>query len=375
MDFGFSSEQQMLRNSFREFFKKESTPDLVRELWDDPSGYSPQLWKKMAKLGWLGLPYEERFGGSECGFLDLFILFEEMGKAQLPSPLFTSAALSGMIIDACGSDAQKKSILAAIVSGKRILTLALLNDAGEMDFHSPEIEVTVDEKGECRLNGARWLVPYANTADAILLCADVIGTEGGPTLYCIDMKDPGITCEPLETLYGEKKCLVRFDKVVVTRDQIVGDVGRGNDCIENILLKAIVLKCGEMIGGARHVLDATVDYVKERRQFRRPLGGFQAVQHMCADMNTLYTGARLLAYQAASRLDQELASEKEVAIAKAWCSDAYKQMTWMAQQLFGGIGFTEEYPIQIYYKHAKECELLFGDSSYHRAKLADAMGL
>jgi len=375
MDFGFSSEQKMLRNSFKEFFNKECTPDLVRELWDDPRGYSEKIWKKMAKLGWLGLIYDEQYGGSECGFLDLFILFEEMGKSQLPSPLFTSAVLSGLIIDACGNEAQKRSYLKPMISGRSILTLALLNNGGEQDFHSPEIEATIDEKGEHRLNGVRWLVPYANAADAILVCADAIGSESGPTLYCIETKTDGVTCTPLNTLYGENKCVVHFNNVKVTADQIIGDIGNGNYCVEKILPQAVVLKCAEMIGGARHVLDSTVAYVKERHQFGRPLGALQAVQHLCADMNTLYIGARLVAYQAASRIDLHMPADKEVAIAKAWCSDAYKQMTWIAQQLFGGIGFTEEYHLQLYFKHAKECELLFGDSSHHRAKLADAMGL
>jgi len=375
MDFGFTSEQKMLRNSFKEFFAKECTPDLVRELWSNQRGYSEQLWKKMAKLGWLGLIYDEQYGGSECSFIDLFILFEEMGKTVLPSPLFTSAVLSGLVIHENGSDAQKNSYLASIINGQKILTLALLNHAGELDFHSPDIEATVDNKGDHRLNGSRWLVPYANVADSILLCADVIGPHNGPTLYCIDAKAEGVSCTPIKTLCGMSNCLVELDNVRATPDEIIGDIGSGNVCIEKVMPKGIIMKCAEMVGGALRVLDSTVDYVKERRQFGRPLGAFQAVQHMCADLETLYMGMRLCAYQAASRLDLNMASDKEVAIAKARCSDTYKHMTWIAQQLFGGIGFTEEYHIQLYFKHAKECELLFGDSSYHRSKLADSMGL
>ncbi|MDL2268680.1 acyl-CoA/acyl-ACP dehydrogenase [Desulfosarcina sp. OttesenSCG-928-A07] len=374
MDFGFTAEQKMLRDSFRSFFSKECTTDQVLALWADPQGYSEKHWKKMAKLGWIGLAMDEAYGGSGYGFLDLFILFEELGRSQLPSPLFTTI-LSCMLIDLCGNNDQKQNFLESAINGRCILTMALLGEDGDPDFHSPKIEATIDENGQHRLTGKRWLVPFANSADAILVCADLVGHEGGPTLYCVDTQTEGISCTRVETLYGENSFHVEFDAVKVPESRIIGAIGAASDGVERILSRATILKCAEMVGGAQYVLDETLTHVKARHQFGRPLGVLQTVQHLCADMNTFCVSARLVACQAASRIDQNLSAEKEISIAKAWCGNAYKQMTWIAHQLFGAIGFTEEYFLHLYFKHAKACELQFGDASWHRARLAATMGL
>jgi len=375
MEFGFTSEQEMLRRSFSDFFKKECSSDLVRELWDDEKGYSKAIWKKMAQLGWLGLIYDEKYGGSSGSYLDLFILFEEMGKVLLPSPFFASAVLAGLIIDATGDQQFKKAYLPSVVTGKKILAPALLDEQCQYDYHSPRIKASMTERGEYLINGTRLLVPYAGAADEILVCADLMNGSSGPTIFAVDGHSRGLTCTPLETIYGEKKFSVQFNKVKATAENIIGAKGQGATYIEKILSQAIVLKCAEMIGGMKHVVDSTVAYAKERHQFGRPLAVLQAVQHHCVDMLTYYEGSRLSAYQAASLLSDNQPCAKEVAMAKAWCSEAYKKCTWTAQQIHGGIGFTEEYHLQLYYKHAKETELSFGDARYHRSNVAAAMGL
>jgi len=375
MNFGFTSEQEMLRRSFAEFFRKECACDLVRQLWVDPKGFSDAIWEKMARLGWLGLIYDEKFGGGGGSFLELFILFEEMGKVLLPSPFFTSAALAGLIIDEAGDDRLKNKYLPSIISGKKILTVALMDERCRYDYPSPRMKASRNERGEYLIDGTRLLVPYAGAADEILVCADLKNDGAGPTLFCIDGKRRGIACSALETIYGEKKFAVSFNKVRAAEENIVGAKGRGSLYLEKILPYAILLKCGEMLGGLKHVVDTTVAYARERRQFGRPLGAFQTVQHYCVDMTTYYEGSRLIAYQAASLLSDRMSCPKEVAMAKAWCSDAYKKCTWIAQQIHGAIGFTEEYHLQLYFKHAKEAELSFGDARYHRSQLARAMGL
>jgi alkylation response protein AidB-like acyl-CoA dehydrogenase len=375
MEFGFTSEQEMLRRSFADFLKNECSPDFVRELWNDEMGYSKAIWNKMAQLGWLGLIYDEKYGGGLGSFLELFILFEEMGKVLLPSPFFTSSVLTGLIIAETTDEVLKKKYLPPIVSGKKILTLALMDAHGRYDYHSPRIKSSKAEGAEYIIDGTRLLVPYAGSAEEIFICAQPQDGNIGPTIFSVNRHSPGVTCTPLETIYGEKKYHVQFDGVRLTDENIIGSPGRGADYIEKMLPSAIVLKCAEMLGGMKHVLDATIAYAKERHQFGRPLGALQAVQHHCVDMTTYYEGSRLCAYQAASLLSDHLPCGKEVAVAKAWCSEAYKKCTWIAQQIHGGIGFTQEYHLQLYFKHAKEAELSFGDARYHRNIVAREMGL
>ena len=376
MDFGLDKEQEMLRKSFQEFLSKECPFDIVREIKKSDIGYSTKIWKKMAQLGWLGLVFEEKFGGMQGSFMDLFILFEEIGKVLLPSPLLFGNVLSGLMIQTAGNDDQKNSDMPLLIDGKAIITTALFDENGKMDKDQPGIEASKSGNGEYILTGKRLLVPYASVADKILLCANVTGDgPSGPTLLVVDKNAAGITYTPVTTVSDETSYAVIFENVAVKEKNTIGDIGSGNTIIDSVLPMATVLKCGEMIGGLRRVLDSTVAYAKDRHQFGKPIGSFQAVHHHCADMAIFLDGAVLIAYHAASLISQNKPCKKEVAMAKAWCSDAYKQSTWLAQQIHGGIGFTEEFNIQLFYKHAKESELLFGHAKHNLKIVADEMGL
>lgn len=376
MDFGVSEETTLLKSSAERFFKEKCPPSLVRELARDERGFSPTLWKEMAELGWLGLLYEEKYGGSEGSLFDLFTLFEEMGKVLLPSPFFCSAVLSGLVIQEAGDASLRKSYLPAIVRGEKIMTLALLDEYGRYDGKDPHIEARKGPGDTYLLSGTRLLVPYANVAEEILLCAQVTGSgPSGPTLFRVARGTPGQKVTLLDTPTREKTFAVTYEKVGVSSENVIGAVGEGNTCLCRVLPKAVVLKCGEMLGGLQRVVDMTVAYVKERHQFGKPLGSLQVVQHYCADMSTHLETSRLLACQAASLLSEGLPCDKEIAMAKAWISDVYKRSTWTAQQLHGGIGFTEEHDLHLYYQHAKASELAWGDSWAHRSKVAEEMGI
>ncbi len=376
MEFGFTAEQEMLRKSFAEFLSKECPSDFVREMIKDETGFSRPLWKKMAELEWQGLIYDEKYGGMESSFMDLFILFEQIGRVLLPSPLFTSAVMSGMVINEAGDDPLKNSLLPQIIRGKKILTLALYDQQGRLDAAEPGIKAVGSEDNHYLVDGTRLLVPYAHVADEIIVCAEVEDREkGGPTLFRIDGKSKGVTTTYLSTLTEEKTYAVGFDKVAVPAENMLGEAGQGQIHLSRILPKATVLKCAEMLGGLARVVEMSVEYVKERHQFGRPLGSLQAVQHHCADMASYLESTWLIAYQAAYRLSEGLPSETEVAMAKAWTSEAYRKSTWIAQQIQGGIGFTEEWDLQLFYKHAKASELAFGSSWSHRDKVGHSMGL
>lgn len=375
MEFKLSDDAIMIRNVASEYLKEKCTGAFLREMARDDRGFSRTMWREIAELGWLGILYDEEYGGSAAGFLDMFVIFEEMGKVLFPSPLFCSAILSGLIISEAGSESCRSVHLPAIIRGDEIFTTALLDERGKIDCDDPILTATETSKGIYAMQGTRLLVPYAHVADEMIVCARAAGAAGeGSTLFQVE-KGAGQKIVPLETMSGGKTFALVFEGTEVHSDSIIGTVGQGAVYIHRILPKVIALKCAEMLGGLQRVVEMTVGYVKERRQFGAPLGSLQAVQHHCADMATYLETTRLIAYQAASLISEGMPCEKEVAMAKAWCSDAYKQATWIGHQLHGGIGFTEEYDLHFFYKHAKESELAFGDARSHRAAVADFMGI
>lgn len=377
MEFRLSEETKLLKDNAGRFLQDRCSSAFLRESVRGETGFSTALWKEMAGLGWLGLIYEERYGGVGGSFFDLCILFEEMGKVLLPTPFFCSAVLSGLLIDEAASETVKKELLPPMIGGERILTLALLDEGGRCDFSDLKMEARKGGDGSFVLTGKRILVPYAHAADEILVCAQIAGPgQNGPTVFRTTGRSQGVKIVSLDTpLTGEKLFAVFYEEAPLSRDDILGVPGRGIDYIEKVLPRAIICKCAEMVGGLARVVEMTVGYVKERRQFGRPLGALQAVQHSCADMQMHLEASRLVTYQAASLLSEGMPCEKEIAMAKAFCSDAYKKCTWSAHQIHGGIGFTEEHDLHFYYKHAKASELAFGDARFHRGRVGEAMGL
>jgi len=376
MDFRLSEDTLLLKNSAAKFLKEKCTGSFVRELLKDETGFSRELWREMADLGWFGVIYEEAYGGSEASFLDWFVLFEEIGKVVLPSPFFCSAVLAGLIINETEDLDLKRTYLPPIIQGEKILTLALHDESGRCDFGRPGVTAEKSKESDYFLNGTTILVPYAHVADQILVLA---GTKDpgaqGSTLFRVDGKSDGMKKTPLEIISGEKAFEVTMENVRVSSQNRIGEAGHGATYVEKIWPRAMILKCGEMLGGLQRTMEMTLDYVKERTQFGRPLGSFQVVQHYCVDMATYLESARLISYQAASLIGEQIPCEKEIAMAKAWCGEAYKKSTWIAHELHGGIGFTEEYDLHPYYKHAKASELMIGDSWFHRSKVADEMGI
>jgi alkylation response protein AidB-like acyl-CoA dehydrogenase len=280
------------------------------------------------------------------------------------------------LINAAGNEGVKKAHLPGMIQGEKILTIGLRNEQGNYDHAAPALEARKSGASSYGIHGTRLLVPYAHVADEIIVCAKVRGAKvSGPTLLKVPGQAPGLQKTLLKTLSGEKTFGVVFDGVKVTAKDFVGAVGKGASYVDLVLPKVITLKCAEMVGGLSRVLHMTVDYMKQRVQFGRPLGTLQVVQHYCVDMSIFLETSRMIAYQAASLIAAGLPCPKEVAMAKAWCSDAYKESTRIAHQLHGGIGFTEEHDLHLYYKHAKATELDFGDSWHHRQNVAEAMGL
>ena len=373
MDFELGEEQVMLKTSARDFLEKECPKQLVRDMIDDEKGYSPELWRKMADLGWLGLTFPEEYGGVGSSFLDLAVLLEESGRALLPGPFKSTVVLAGQPIAAAGTEEQKEQFLPPIANGDLIMTLAFMEPSGGIE--ASDITVKASPSGQdFVINGIKLFVPYAHVAD-YLLCVtrtrDGSNKEDGITLFLVAARTDGIQTEVLQTLTGEKLCEVTFNNVAVPKKNILGELDKGWPIMKRVLDEATVAECAWITGGARWVLEATIEYAKERVQFGRPIGTFQAIQHKLANIAIEVEGATSIMYYAAWAVSEnDPAITLAASMAKAWCSDTYKHATFDGVQIHGGIGFTWDHDMHLYFKRAKTSEVTFGDADYHREKVA-----
>ena len=377
MDLGFSEEQEMLRTTARDFLTNECPAELVKQLAEDEKGYSPEMWKKMAELGWMGLTFPEEYDGMGMTFLDLVVLLEEAGRACLPGPYFSTVVLAGYTIMEAASEEQKKELLTKIANGDLIVTLAVTEPSARYEPDAITVKASPD-KDDYVINGTKLFVPDANIADYIICVArtkDGASPEDGLTLFLVDAKSPGITTTLLKTIAGDKQCEVLFEDVRVPKENIIGELDKGWPVVEKVLEKATVGLCAQMVGGAQKALDMSVDYAKERVQFGRPIGSFQAIQHYCANMVTDVDGSKYITYEAAWKVSEGLPATMEVSMAKAWVNEAYRRVTLLGHQIHGAIGFCEDHDMPLYFKRAKGSEPTFGDADFHREMVAKQLGL
>jgi alkylation response protein AidB-like acyl-CoA dehydrogenase len=377
MDLDLTQEQRILKSSAREFLKKEFPPSLLREMKDDERGYPQKLWDQMVELGWMGVMIPEKYGGIGGSFLDLCILLEAMGEVCCQSPFFSTVVLGGLAILSAGSEEQKEALLPKIADGNLIFALAMTEPGGWYGTYNIAMSATAD-KNDYILDGTKLFVENAHLADYIICAArtdESKASEGGLTLFLVDSKSPGVKCVSMKTLAYDKQCEVIFDKVSVPKGNVLGEVGQAWGILERLQEQAAVAKCVEMVGCIQKAFDMTVAYAKERKQFGRPIGSFQAVQHHCANMVIDVDGSRFITYQAAWKISEGIPASMDVAMAKAWGSSASRRVTSLAHQIHGAISFTEEYDVHLYYRRAKAAEVAFGDTEYHLEKLAQLLGL
>jgi alkylation response protein AidB-like acyl-CoA dehydrogenase len=374
MNFTLTEEQEMLRKTARDFLADKCSKKFVKEMEESETGYSRELWQEMAELGWMGLAFPGKYGGGDMSFLDLAVLLEEMGRACLPGPFFSTVVLGGLSILDVGSDDQKKEYLPKLIRGEKIFTLALTEPGyHNYDASSVRVEATCDD-GNYVINGAKMFVPDAHIADH-LLCLAKTRPRRGVTIFLLDAKSPRTKYAVLKTIANDNLCEVVFDQVPVPKANILGRLNQGWSAAQRIMQRAAVGKCCEMVGNVQRVLEMTVDYAKQRKQFDRPIGSFQVIQHYCADMATDVDSARFSTYQAAWMLSEGLPCTKEVAIAKAWIGEASQRVFALAHQIHGAIGVTIEHDLHYYTRRAKAAELAFGDADFYREVVASEMGL
>ncbi len=367
MNFAFTEEQEQLRQFVRQFMEDKSSEAAVRELMETESGYDEKVWKQMAEqMGLPSLIIPEEFGGQGFTFVELGVVMEEMGRALLCAPFF-SGVLASLAILESGDDAAKAAHLPGIASGETIATLAYTEENGKWDASA--VTATADASG--KITGTKSFVIDGATAGLLIVAAK---SAAGISLYAVDGNGPGVTRTALSTMdQTRKQAKIELDGAQGT---LIGTDGAGWDTLEKVLDLAAIALAAEQVGGAQFVLEMAVQYAKDRVQFGRPIGSFQAIKHKCADMLLEVESAKSAAYYGlwcAAERNDELPSV--ASLAKAYCSEAYFHAAAENIQIHGGIGFTWEHPAHLYFKRAKSSELMFGDPAYHREQLAQRIGL
>ncbi len=372
MNFAFSEEQEELRKVVKQFMEDKSPEAAVRELMASDTGYDPDVWKQMGEqMGLQGLIFPEAMGGSEFSYIELVVVLEEMGRALLCAPYFSSVVLAGNTLQHLPEGGDRDELLSRIATGEAIATLAYVEEGGRWDLDGIQMEAKKSGDGEYELTGTKMYVPDGTVADIILVLAK---TESGVSVLWCEGDAKGLERTSLSTLdQTRKQARLEFSK---TPAKLVGNEGSASEIFSLVMDLAAVALAAEQVGGAQMCLDMSVEYSKERIQFGRPIGSFQAIKHKCADMLLEVESAKSAAYYAswcASELNDELPSV--AALAKSYCSEAYFHAAAENIQIHGGIGFTWEHPAHLYFKRAKSSELMFGDPTYHRELLAQRIGL
>jgi alkylation response protein AidB-like acyl-CoA dehydrogenase len=356
MDLDLTEEQELLRDTVRGLCARHAGLDVVRSLEDDPVGYADKLWAQLAESGVLGLTIPEAHGGSGMTMLDAAIVFLELGKALSPLPLFPSVVMAGGVLERAGSDDQKASLLPRLASGESIVVPAWLEP--DRGFGEKGVALRAErDGGGFTLTGTKRHVPFAKAAEQLLVLAR---TDEGVRMFLVPTDAAGVTLTQQHTIASDAQYRVDLDGVHVGTDATLGDWATWSDAMHD----GIILLAAQAAGGARHALELTVQYAKDRKQFDKPLGAFQAIAHYLADAVTTVDGAETLVYEAAWARSEGRPVSRLAPMAKLFACQTFRDVTAMAQQVFGGVGFTVEYDIQLYFRRAKQLQLSWWDTRY-----------
>ena len=379
MEFAFSQEQDELRRAARRFLEVASSEERVRAVMETEQGYDSATWQQLSEeLAWTGLTIPEEYGGLGMSYLDLHPLMEEMGRALLCSPFFSTICLGANALLLGGNGVQKERHLPGIAAGETTATLAYAEKNGQLDAAGIEATCSRTAAGYI-LRGTKSYVLDGHTADLLIVAARTENSEGaeGVSLFLVPGDADGVKQAWLPTMDQTRRLAsVELNDVVVPPDALVGEEGRGWALCERTLDLARIALAAEQVGAAEMCLDMSVEYAKVRKQFGRPIGSFQAIKHKCADMLMMIESARSAAFYASALAGQgERDLEEAASSAKAFCSDAFFHCAAENIQIHGGIGFTWEHAAHMYFKRAKAAEVLFGAPSFHRERVAKRMGL
>ena len=374
MDLLLTDEEKMLRQTAREFLDAECPTSLVRDMETDPKGYPPALWRKTAELGWQGMALPEKYGGQDLPLVYLGLILEEAGRALAPLPLH-STVVAALTIARDGTEAQRAAVLPAVTRGETVLTWAFTEE--DPRFLPETIRTGAVADGDhFVLNGRKLFVDNFVAADQVLVaCRTAPASRGhaGLSLFLVDTKSPGLSQIPLVTLAKDRQSEVVFDNVRVPRSNLIGEFHQAGPIIERMLDRATVLLCAQMLGATRKDAEMAIEYAKYRVAFGQPIGAFQSIQHLCADMIMWIDSGQLLTYEALWKMDQGLPASVEVSQAKAFCNEKCEAVVRLSQMVHGGIGFMMEFDLHLWFRRVSAWAMRLGTSFEHRARIAHAL--
>lgn len=370
MDLDFTEEHEMLREMVRGVCAEYAPLEVVRAVENDAKGYPDDLWKQLVELGLVGILIPEADGGQGQSLLEAAILYEELGRALAPTPHFVSAVLSAGALVAAGSDAQRKRWLPAIASGEAILTPAWLEPKRGHGPAGVALRAETDGDGFV-LDGAKMHVTFASAVDRLVVLARTGDAPGDIDLFLVDPRAEGVTLSQRENLGSETTYRVDFNGVRVADTERIGAAGSGWATWERVMLDGIVLLAAQAAGGAKAALDMTVEYAKTRQQFGKPIGAFQAIAHDLADAATSIEGGSTLVYEAAWSRSVGKDTALLAPLAKLFMCRAFRDVTATCQQVWGGVGFTIEYDIQLYFRRAKQLQMSWWNDRMLAEKVAE----
>jgi alkylation response protein AidB-like acyl-CoA dehydrogenase len=374
MDILPTEEEQMLKNVAREFLEAEVSTALVREMELDGLGYPPALWKQMADLGWLGMSLPEQYGGQGLPLVYLGLIIEEIGRVMAPVPLH-STMVASLTIDSDGTDQQKQDILPAVADGKMVLTWAVHERDARLIPEAMNLEAKADGDGWI-LNGTKMFVDNFVVAQRCLVAcrtSPASDTNQGISLFLVDPNGTGVNQTALVTLAKDKQSRVDFKHHRIESAALVGEIDQGWPIIEAMLDRGTALLCCQMVGAARKDSEMAIEYAKNRVAFGRPIGSFQSVQHMLADMLLHVDGGEMLTFEALWKMDQGLPASVEVSQAKAFCNEKCESVVRTSQVIHGGIGFMMEFDLHLWFRRVTAWTMRMGTTYDHRAKIASAL--
>ena len=371
MNLEFTEEQEMLREMVRGVCSSYASLETVRAMEDDPVGYPLELWEQLGALDLIGLMIPAEYGGSEMSLLDGAVVYEELGRALAPSPHFASAVMSAGVLQRAGSDEQRREWLPRIASGDAILTPAWIEP--HHGFGPRGVQVTARADGDgFVLDGVKWHVPFASGATRLVVLARTGSGDEDVDLFLVDPKAPGVTLTQQLTIGSDTQYQVELAGVAVGAGDRIGAGGAGWAAWSETMLDGIILLAAYAMGGTRYAFEITLQYAKDRQQFDKPLGAFQAIAHYLADASTTVEGGTILVHEAAWSRANDRSVEKLAPMAKLFACKTFRDVTAMAQQVFGGVGFTNEYDIQLYFRRAKQLQITWWDDRYLEELVATA---
>jgi alkylation response protein AidB-like acyl-CoA dehydrogenase len=374
MDTTLSEEEVMIRETARRFLETHCPTKLVREMEKDPKGYPPALWKQAADLGWQGLALPEEYGGSAMPLTYMGLVLEEVGRALAPLPLHCTA-VAALAVARDGSEAVCSAILPGVAAGDAVLTWAFHEQNPQLVPEAVQCQAVADGD-DFVINGSKMFVDNYVVADhCLVVCrtAPASAANAGLTLFLVDTKSAGLSQVPLMSLAKDKMSEVTFKDVRVPKGNMIGALNQGWPLAELMLEQATALLCAQMLGATRKDSEMAIEWSKYRKAFGQPIGAFQSIQHMCADMLMWIDGGNLLTYEALWKMDQGLPAGVEASQAKAFCNEKCEASVRICQGIHGGIGFMMEFDLQLWYRRVCAWTMRLGTAYEHRAKVARAL--